>query len=113
MTARAAVRIDDVANPLALTLDSFRNPVTFVPCSREIALAWQPQQREPILRGIIGRCGLLVRRRNGLQIHRLARRRLDLRGIDQSVPTDPHIIISFWQVGHKVATLIVRHHAFN
>src|SRR6185369_16245185 len=40
MTAGAAVRVDDVANPLALALDAGSNPVPRRPRAREITFGW-------------------------------------------------------------------------
>ncbi len=62
MTAGAAVRVDDLANPFALALDAGRNTVPARPRAREIALGRHLQQREPVQRGIVFDRSLLVRR---------------------------------------------------
>src|SRR4029077_3367428 len=53
MTARAAVRVDDLANPLALALDVRSDSVSARPGAGEIALGRHLQQREPVQRGIV------------------------------------------------------------
>src|SRR5207302_5036725 len=53
MAASAAVRVDDLANPLALALNAGSNPVPVRPGTGEIALGRHLKQREPVQRGIV------------------------------------------------------------
>src|SRR5204863_8099980 len=74
VAARAAVGVDDVPDPLALALDFRRDAVALVTGAGEIALRWQLQHREPVLRRVVLRRSLLVGSRDGLEVHDLARR---------------------------------------
>src|SRR5262249_31014873 len=47
VAARAAIRVDHVADPLALTLDGLGDAVALRARAREILRGWQLQQREP------------------------------------------------------------------
>src|SRR4029077_2098141 len=48
MTGRAAVGIDDLANPLALAFDGLRNAVAFGAGAGEVTLGRQLEQGEPV-----------------------------------------------------------------
>ena len=107
MTASAAVRVDDLANPLALALDVWRNTVPGRPRAGEITLGRHLQQREPVQRGIVFGCSLLVRRHDRLQVQGLARCGFNLRRIHQPVAANPHIVVRLGKIRHQVAPLIV------
>ena len=108
MTAGAAVRVDDIANPLALALDAGSNPVPRRPRAREIALGRHLQQREPVQRGIVFDRSLLVRRHHRLQVKGLARCGFHLRRIHQPVAANPHTVVRLRKIRHQVAPPIIR-----
>jgi len=110
MTAGAAVRVDDVANPLALALDAGSNPVARRPGAGEIAFGRHLQQREPVQRGIVFDGRFLVRRDDGLQVKVLPRCGFDFRRIHQPVAANPHIVVRLGKLRHQVTPLIVRDH---
>ena len=115
MTARAAVGVHDVANPLALALHRRRNPVApgRWPRAGEVTLGRHLKQREPIQSRVVVRRRLRVRRRNRRQIENLARRRLDFRRVDEPVAANPHVVVCLRKVGDQVAALIVGDHDFD
>ena len=64
-------------------------------------------QREPVAGRIVLRRRARVRRDDGRQVQRLARRRLHLRRIDQAVAAHPDVVVGLRQVGQQVAAAIV------
>ena len=107
MAARAAVGVDDVADPVALGLHVGRDAVALVTGAGEIALRRQLQQREPVERRVVLRGGLLVGRRRRLQVEDLARLGLHLGRVNQPIAAHPHVVLACRQVGDDVPAAVV------
>ncbi len=109
MTTSAAVGVHDLTDPLTLALDVRGDAVALIAGAWEIGLRRHLEQREPVLSGIECRRRFLVGRRDRLQVDNLARRGLDLRGVDEPVAADPHVVFSVREVGYQIASLVVSH----
>lgn len=76
-------------------------------------LARDFHHRIPVDRRIVLRRRSVIRRRDGRDVHDLARRARDLCRIDQAIAARPHLIIGLRQIGHDEAPLIVGDHDFD
>ena len=112
MTARAAIRVDHLADPFALALDVRRNAIACRAGAGEVALRRHVHEREPIERGIvIGGC-FRVRGGHGSQVQHVAWGGRYLRRIDEAVAADPYAVVALRKIGHQISALIVGHHDF-
>ena len=94
-----------IHSPWLLTLGEI--PLPCGPVPGKSVLGGTCEQREPILRRVVGRRRFRVRRGHGFQIQALARRRLHFRRIDESVAADPDVVAPLRQVRHEVPPLVV------
>jgi hypothetical protein len=90
-----------------------RNPVAFLSSAWEIALLRHLHQREPILRRVVLRSRLLVGRRHSFEVDDFARGRFRLRGVDEAVAADPHVVLTIGQIGYDKASPIIGDHALD
>ncbi len=104
----AAIGLDRV-EPLILGLEVHGDAVAVGAGAGEPALVGNPDHRGPVDRRVIlGRRGEIGRDHGG-QVQRLARRRRDLRRIDQAVAAHPHPVGRLGKVRHHVAPGLVGH----
>ena len=107
MAGRAAARLE-AAQPLRLGLDGGRDAVAGRPRARELALLGNLEQREPVAGRIVVGRRVRARRGHGLEVQRLAGRRLHLRRVHQAVAAHPHAVAGLRKIGDQVAAQIVR-----
>ena len=108
MAGEAAIGLDDV-EPLSLGFQGFRHAVAVGAGPREIARRRHCEHRIPVERRIILRRRLGVRRGHRLQIDDLARRALDLGGVDERIAAHPDIVGRGRQFGDDIAAALIGH----
>ncbi len=113
MAAGAAIGVDDVANPLALALYTWRDAVARRASAGEITGRRYLQHRQPVLRGIVLGRDARTRRGHGGQRELLAGCRFGFRRVGETVAAHPHVVGRLRQIGHDIAALIVGDDAFD
>src|SRR5262245_1008243 len=101
MARRTAAGLQ-TSNPVRLALDIWRNAVSRRSGSGKFILGRNLHERPPVSGRIVlsglGRAG----RSDGSEIESLAGCGLNLFGIDESVATDPHVVICFGKIRDQV-----------